>query len=824
MKQFLLSLLFLVPALVWGQFGKQRVISTEIMFPHSIVAADLDGDGDLDIISASSGNGEDKLVWFPNDGSGNFINLRIISTSVPDVEIIVAEDINKDGTIDLIVGSSIDSTLSWFANDGLGNFSEEKIISRVLRGIRTLDVGDIDLDGDLDLVSAPSTGLSAPVYRFLNVGQTNFEQKNLFTQEGLLSMISLADLDGDGDLDIIVASILDEGLYRYMNDGSGNFSNGILIDEEEEIVFIDTRDLDEDGDVDIIFADNNAPSVGWFENKENGTFWEKHPISTQVNNPYFIHIDDLDNDNDLDISCVSRNDGELVWFENIGQSNFSEAIVISKDLERPFSVYAADLDGDGYKDLMTASQDDSKIAWYENLINNPTISGTAFYDENSNGTFDEDEAVLQNISVTLEPEALGTYTAPNGTFNFYVPNGTYTLTAQPDSCWQLTTDSISYNITVAGEPVLNRNFGFKPASDYTHVQPRLTSAPTRCGFEVPFWLSIENDGCQPIAGQYALILSDLVTYINAEIEPDAIVGDTLFWNYERLIPSRIEQIKLNLQVAGTDFIGDTIRLQALAFTDDGLGNQVLLENYDFTSEIRCAYDPNDKLVKPSRTDEYEQNYTLFDETIEYTIRFQNTGNDTAFTVVLKDYLDENLDWTTFRPITASHPYEVFLYKDGLVEFTFENILLPDSTTNEPLSHGFVMFKINASKDLPENTIIENKVDIFFDFNPPIKTNTTTSVLVSELPKTTSAFAVSENLSVNIFPNPFHDQLHIEITSNVFESYQFILLDAMGRRVRSELIRDQVNTIQMQDLSGGMYFYQLLDRAGGRIVAGKLIKK
>jgi len=137
--------------------------------------------------------------------------------------------------------------------------------------------------------------------------------------------------------------------------------------------------------------------------------------------------------------------------------------------------------------------------------------------------------------------------------------------------------------------------------------------------------------------------------------------------------------------------------------------------------------------------EYAENYSLFDETLEYTIRFQNTGNDTAFNVVLRDTLDKKLDWTTFRPVVSSHPYETLLNsKDGAVEFSFRDILLPDSTTNEPLSHGFITYKITPQQGLPEHTFIENTASIYFDFNPPIVTNTTQNVLVSELPKITSS--------------------------------------------------------------------------------------
>ncbi len=77
-------------------------------------------------------------------------------------------------------------------------------------------------------------------------------------------------------------------------------------------------------------------------------------------------------------------------------------------------------------------------------------------------------------------------------------------------------------------------------------------------------------------------------------------------------------------------------------------------------QIRCAYDPNDKLSFPNRRSEYPRNYTLFKEEMEFLVRFQNTGNDTAFTVVIRDTLDKNLDWSTFRPLVGSHPFETHI--------------------------------------------------------------------------------------------------------------------------------------------------------------------
>ena len=147
--------------------------------------------------------------------------------------------------------------------------------------------------------------------------------------------------------------------------------------------------------------------------------------------------------------------------------------------------------------------------------------------------------------------------------------------------------------------------------------------------------------------------------------------------------------------------------------------------------ILCSFDPNDKQVTPAGIG--NANYTLMNEELIYTIRFQNTGNDTAFTVVVRDTLALNLDWNTFRPITSSHTMEVLRYNNGLVTFTFNNINLLDSTANEAASHGFIMYAIRPQTNLPDATNIANTAYIYFDQNEAVVTNTTQNMLVYELP-------------------------------------------------------------------------------------------
>jgi uncharacterized repeat protein (TIGR01451 family) len=136
--------------------------------------------------------------------------------------------------------------------------------------------------------------------------------------------------------------------------------------------------------------------------------------------------------------------------------------------------------------------------------------------------------------------------------------------------------------------------------------------------------------------------------------------------------------------------------------------------------VRGSYDPNIKSVQPVGM--YAEHYTSTGTELKYRIDFQNTGTDTAFRVLLIDTLSSFLNIASFVPGVSSHPYSVE-FGGRAVKFIFDPIRLVDSGTNEPASHGYVNFKIKHIPGISPNARIENKVDIYFDYNTPIRTNT-----------------------------------------------------------------------------------------------------
>lgn len=147
----------------------------------------------------------------------------------------------------------------------------------------------------------------------------------------------------------------------------------------------------------------------------------------------------------------------------------------------------------------------------------------------------------------------------------------------------------------------------------------------------------------------------------------------------------------------------------------------------YCGTVTGSYDPNDKTGFPLGVT--DMHLIAPDGVLDYVIRFQNTGNDTAFTVVIRDTLDTDLDIFTVQSGVSSHDYSFQMYGPRVLEWTFNNIMLPDSTTDEPGSNGFVCFTVRQVSGLPNGTEINNTADIYFDYNEPIITNTTSHVVM-----------------------------------------------------------------------------------------------
>lgn len=236
------------------------------------------------------------------------------------------------------------------------------------------------------------------------------------------------------------------------------------------------------------------------------------------------------------------------------------------------------------------------------------------------------------------------------------------------------------------------------------------------------------------------------------------------------------------------------------------------------SEAVGAVDPNDKTAAPTG---YNPAHIIRANTdLEYKIRFQNTGTDTAFTVVIVDTLSQLLDWASLEAGVSSHPYRLDVSPGGVLRFVFTNILLPDSNVNEAASHGFVKFRIAQRADLPVGTVIENTAGIYFDFNDAVVTNTAFHTIGAPHVVVSTNKPYLPEVGVILRPNPFQDRTVLAVTGYEMRQGLLRLYNAQGQLVQSQIFEGNQCSLERGNLLAGAYFFQIMDQ-GKPITTGKV---
>ena len=368
-----------------GTFGDSRPIDSLTpypMFPELVIASDLDGDDDLDAVAVITGNNGNQFVWYENiDGQGTFSERKIIDAPKTPPQSAFAADLDGDGDSDILsatLGGSFvsprPSEIGWYENlDGNGNFSQQRLLHSSPRFGRAAHAVDVDGDGDSDVVT---------VFRGLTAWHENIDGAGSFGPEQIIAeesfdnshAIDAADFNGDGGLDILTGSNVSQtgqeiAWYKNTN-GHGTFGERqpITAKQPDGASWVDVKDLDGDGDLDLLASSAKENWIGWYKNDDgNGTFGERNLITTNLLDPRSIFGSDIDGDGDVDALSASAGDNKIAWYDNVdGKGMFGDQTVITTDAAGAQSVFAIDIDGDGDMDVISASESDHKIAWYEN--------------------------------------------------------------------------------------------------------------------------------------------------------------------------------------------------------------------------------------------------------------------------------------------------------------------------------------------------------------------------------------------------------------------------------------------------------------------------
>ena len=362
-------------------FGSAQLIHegfTDHTAVWQVLAIDVDNDGDQDILSASSSDTilyDNYIIWYENDGIGNFDSRDTITTKLEGRVKIHAADLDNDGDIDVLSASRNDNKIAWYENDGNGNFGTQQVIVNYATGAVSVYSADLDADGDQDVMSASATDNVIGWYR--NDGEGNFGPRRLISlrsQYETVFIATAADMDGDDDIDVIFAT--HGGLFYqigwFENDSEGNFiGNHTIYYYNNPLIFsligsINVSDLDGDGDTDVLATYIFSSVFRWFQNDGQGSFDSGTSISTAPAQPINLHVADLDLDADMDIITASFDNYKLGWLENEGQQNFSDQQPVN-NIHRAWTIHSADLDGDDDQDIVIGSGLD-RIIWFENYL------------------------------------------------------------------------------------------------------------------------------------------------------------------------------------------------------------------------------------------------------------------------------------------------------------------------------------------------------------------------------------------------------------------------------------------------------------------------
>jgi len=444
------------------------------------------------------------------------------------------------------------------------------------------------------------------------------------------------------------------------------------------------------------------------------------------------------------------------------------------------------------------------------------IDGKMYADVNNNTIQDVGELGVSNKMVTEQN---------TGRLSFSQQNGKYSLSVLDTGGFSVSASTINYynSVPLVHTAYFNNinqtdslnDFALQPNGVINDVCINLTPVSLfRSGFDATYYISYINNGTTTLSPTVIFFPDANVSFTSANVTPTSVTTDSVVWNIGALAPFQSGSIVVTVNVhTGLpigSLINSSVRIEPVAGDANPGCNYSSWEVFTIGS-----FDPNDILVSRD---------TLFTTEIpnppylDYIIRFQNTGNDTAFNVKVLNPLDTNkLQLNTLEYVASSHPVNMnFIYHERNMEFKFDNILLPDSNVNEPLSHGFIHYRIKPKTSLVLNDSIQNNAAIYFDFNDPVITNTATTHVV--LPTGIASYQSEEKIL--LYPNPAQSELNIQLTTGV-EKIQVI--DVLGKIVfEKKTNSQQYLKINISQFQNGVYFVKAYSTQG--VVVKKFVKR
>ncbi|PSK90046.1 DUF7619 domain-containing protein [Taibaiella chishuiensis] len=463
-----------------------------------------------------------------------------------------------------------------------------------------------------------------------------------------------------------------------------------------------------------------------------------------------------------------------------------------------------------------------------------TISGTVYHDMNNNCVRDAGEPGIPNILIHCSNSG-SVFTDANGQYAFQVPSGTYTVSENvlgmyPLASCQSNTQSVTTTAGTGCVQTVNFANTVNPIHDMQISTWDFTAAVPGNTYVQKCIVSNQGTVAEPAAiasyntdGQLNTATfvpsgifgaSGANRYTTGSGMPNLAPGTSAAFNINYNVPTNIPMATL---VAVKDSVAYTSPMSNW-LSDYSPWNNVNQVN----TTVVSSYDPNFKQVIPQGIGA-AGNIERADSNLQYMVHFQNLGTYFAQNIVVIDTLDPDLDWKTLRPVYSSHKTSnIQISETGVLKYTYKNINLPAKMHDEAGSNGMFTYSIRTRSNLPLGTVFTNTAAIYFDYNEPVITNTTTNTLYK--PTSVDNPAVGDRISFMIYPNPASASCSILLDNKTAKDATLTVADISGRVLLRKDTRlypgKQAIEVSTGALIPGVYFVSL--SAGATKTTQKLV--
>ncbi len=447
------------------------------------------------------------------------------------------------------------------------------------------------------------------------------------------------------------------------------------------------------------------------------------------------------------------------------------------------------------------------------------VTGSVYSDLNDNCEVDASDHSMARSIIKVEPGPIYTRTRNDGSYSLYLRPGDYTVSSEARPYWEQTCPSgpetYSLSIASADEEHSGLDFGNRAQNYVEALDVSVVGAGRlRPGRTVDYWIRYENVGTLPFNGRLRMHFDSPLAFVVSVPAADRQYPNEVEWDLSDVPVGAVGSIVVTLRLPADEELTGMELCVRVSGQADHPSDEILEDIQDeFCREVTNAVDPNIISVAPGGVGP-EGKITPDIKELSYTVQFQNTGTDTAFKVVVVDTLDHNLfDIGSLRIGAASHKFSFELSGSGILTWTFDNIMLPDSNVNEAASHGVLKYKVKLRPGLTVGTAIRNRAGIYFDFNKPVITNTALTTLASEA---TSVEPPNSDVRIRLYPNPASDLM--TIAGSDLAAGEIVLHNTLGQPV-GHYSHDGGRTarIKLSDLPAGSYYLSLPTVLGTQVL-------